>query len=80
MNKNILQVSISLALLMCLYFALDSATKWTSGVKRIDSFNVQGAATDVYDVKAGNRACLVLVTKFEKQETPQFFFSCPQER
>lgn len=80
MNKNILQATIAIALLMCLAFALDSARKWSSGAKRIDSFNAMGVATDVFDIKAGNRACLVFVSKFENQPQPQFFFSCPQDR
>jgi hypothetical protein len=79
-TKTIFTITVCVALLIAFWFGLDSARKWTSGVKEIGEFSTKGSATKVYDIKAGNRACMAIVTHFDANQMPQFFFSCPQER
>ncbi len=71
MNKIIL---LALALTSCK--TVDS-TLQVSNVGNVTNFGVQ---TEVFDVRYGDRTCMVFATKFG--ETPQdvrFFFHCPQK-
>ena len=63
------------------WFLFGGVQNFFPGVTRIGSFETSGIDTDVFDVKAGGRACLVFASKgFEGTTSPRFFFSCPQER
>ena len=61
-------------------FFFASFEKFFPGITHIGSFKTFDIEHDVFDVKAGNRACLVVSSKFKNEDNPRFFFSCPQER
>lgn len=62
------------------WFLFGQVQHFFPGTTRIGTFKTFGTEHEVYDVKAGNRACLMVATKFERDPNPRFFFSCPQER
>lgn len=79
-NSQIILIFLGFACLILFNFMLDTAVKWKPGIKHIGTFEVREDVSTVYDIKAGNRACLAIVTKFKGQNQNHYFFSCPQER
>jgi hypothetical protein len=55
---------------------VSSIPKMISGMSTIGSFSSLDTTTEVFDVKGGNRACLVFVTKWSNQPEARMFFSC----
>jgi hypothetical protein len=55
-----------------------AAPKMFSGITQIGKISSYDTTTEVFDAKAGSRACLVFVTKWNSQPDARFFFSCNQ--
>lgn len=66
--------------LLALYILGENIHKFFPGITRVGEFKTGNVSHEVYDLKAGNRACLVVSSQFENEPAPRFFFSCPQER
>lgn len=62
------------------WFLFGQVQQFFPGITKIGNFKTGTVAHEVFDVKAGNRACLIISSAFENEPAPRFFFSCPQER
>jgi len=62
------------------WFLFGNVHHFFPGITKIGEFSTGAVEHEVFDVKAGNRACLVISSQVKDQPQPRFFFSCPQER
>ena len=76
--RTLLLMAIILFTFSC-YYLFEGARKGSKGVVYVGQFSEFDETTKAYDVKAGNRACLVFVTKADSQP-PRYFFDCPMKR
>ena len=80
MKEKVIWIAGAICVVILFAVLATSFPKMFSGVTSIGKFSTYGTETEVYDVKAGNRACLIIITKMPNDPDPRFFFSCPQDR